>query len=140
MKVVSKLVAFAVFALALSGAALGQAFDHKVRAEVPFSFYASNKMLPAGSYIFAFDRNNHTLMILQDNKGAGAILLGSLVDDSSSNQPVLVFRTNGEGLYALEKLQGPDFTVAFNARRTLSRVAQNRPSSDTETLMAKLVK
>jgi hypothetical protein len=140
MKLVSKLVALAVFALALNSAALAQSFDHKVRAEVPFRFYAGNKVLTAGNYTFAFDRNNHTLMILQDNRGAAALLLGSLAEDSSSNQAVLVFRTNGEGIYALEKVQGPDFAVAFNARKSLSRVAENRPIGETETLLAQLLK
>jgi hypothetical protein len=140
MKVVAKLAVIAVFAVAFSGAGLAQSFDHKVRAEVPFNFYASNKMLPAGSYTFALDKSNQTVLILQNDRTLGALLLGSASDSSKPERTALVFRSNGDGVYALEKLQGPDFAVAFDAKTTLSRIAQDRSDDTTQTLVAQLLK
>ena len=45
-----KLVALASIVLALSGLVLANDFTPKVRASIPFDFYAGGKMLPAGTY------------------------------------------------------------------------------------------
>ena len=50
-----KLVALALFVLALSVAVLAQDLSPKVPANIPFNFYAGSKMLPAGTYIVAVD-------------------------------------------------------------------------------------
>ncbi len=135
-EVVRKIVALMLFTLSLSGAVWAQSFDHKVRAEVPFSFYAGNKVLPAGSYTFGFNIENHYLMILNNQDGGGALLMGS-PDTAGKNGPsVLVFRTNGEGVFALEGLKATDFALSFQARKTLARFATNHTMDSTTTVTA----
>ena len=70
-----KLVALMLFALALDTLALAQDFDHRVRANIPFNFYASGKVMPAGEYTFAVNRQNRTIAIFQDDKGIGRFSL-----------------------------------------------------------------
>lgn len=77
-----KLVALALFVLALSGAVLAQDLSPKVRANIPFNFYAGTKMLPAGTYIVAVDRVSHHVAVFQKATGTGSFLLSSQVDDS----------------------------------------------------------
>ena len=97
-----RLAALALVALALSGVALAQSFDHKMAANIPFNFYAGTKLLPAGSYTLAFDTNNHTVLMLQKGGNGGAFVIGSPEDASRNGNAVLVFQTNGEGGYALK--------------------------------------
>ena len=70
-----RLAALALFVLALNAAALTQDFGPKVRAQVPFSFYAGGKMLPAGTYTFAVNRENHTVAISQYTRGSRLFFL-----------------------------------------------------------------
>jgi hypothetical protein len=135
-KVVFTLVALMLFTLALNGAAWAQGFDHKVRAEIPFSFYAGDKLLPAGTYTFGFNTANHYVMIANNNTGGGALLIGS-PDDAAQGPSVLIFRTDGEGLYALESLKATDFSLRFHGDKTLARFANNRlPNSKTAVTAA----
>ena len=133
--VVLKMLALLLFTVMLSGAVWAQGFDHKVRAEIPFSFYAGNKMLPAGTYTFGFNIENHYLMILNNQNSAGALLMGSPDDAGMTGPSVLVFRTNGEGVYALQSLKATDFALSFQAEKTLAHVAKNR-TTDSATVVA----
>jgi len=141
MKVfVRTLVALALFALALNGAALAQDAAHKVRAQVPFNFYVGEKMLPAGIYTFAFDGVDYNVLVRASDKGGAAFLLGSPEDASTNNLVAVTFRTDGEGVYVLQKVQGPDFGIHFNAEKTLAHVVENQPPYATRTVVAELVK
>ena len=61
----SKLVALALFAMALTGATLAQDGTHAVRANIPFSFYAGREMLPAGEYTISINMEDHLVIIGQ---------------------------------------------------------------------------
>jgi hypothetical protein len=135
-----RLAALALFVLALQAAALAQDFSPKVRAQIPFSFYAGGKMLPAGVYTLAVNRESHNVAIFQDNKGIGTFLLGSPSDDSNNGRSVLIFRNNGEGTYVLQKMAGPDFGVNFNIGKAVSRLAQDSSANYTEVVVAELVR
>ena len=134
-----RLAVLALFVLALNAATLAQDFGPRVRAQIPFSFYAGAKVLPAGSYTFAINRQNHEVTIFQDNKGIGAFL-GSPHDGSSNGLSLLTFRTNGEGPYVLQTLQGPDYGLSFSGGKTLSRLVEKRPAGATRVVLAELVK
>ena len=130
-KVVRTLVALMLLAVASNGAVWAQSFDHKVRAEVPFSFYAGDKLLPAGTYTFGFNVENHSLMVVNNHNSDGALLMG-FPDDAALNGPsVLIFRTDGEGVYALETLKASGFTLGFHGDKTLARLASNHAPSRT---------
>lgn len=134
------LVALALFTLALNAATFAQQFGHEVRANIPFSFYAGGKVMPAGNYTITIDRLSFNIAIYQKDKGIGSFLLGSPYDGSSNGRTLLTFRANDEGIYALQKLQGPDFGLSFSAKNRLSRLVEDRPTDDTQTLVAELVK
>ena len=135
-----RLVALALFVLALNAAALAQDFGPKVRAQVPFNFYAGGKVMPAGNYTFAINRQNHTIAITQYDKGIEAFLLGSPHDGSINGLTKLTFRANDEDVYVLQKLEGPDFGLSFNAGKAVSRLAQDSPATATQVVLAELVK
>jgi hypothetical protein len=129
-----KLVVLALFVLALSGVVLAQDLSPKVRANIPFNFYAGSKMLPAGTYIVAVDGLSHHVAVFQKASGTGAFLLPSQVDDAYSGPSLLTFRNNGEGTYVLEKIEGPDLALSFSTEKALSHIALNRPANDTTVI------
>ena len=132
-----KLVALALFALALSGAALAQDFSPKVRANIPFDFYAGSKLLPAGTYIVAVDQVSHHVAVLQKaSGGVGTFLLPSQIDDVYNGPSLLSFRSYSKGTYVLEKIQGPDLGLSFSTEKALSHVALNQPANGTTVIAA----
>ena len=131
-----KLVVLALFVLALSGAVLAQDLSPKVRANIPFNFYAGSKMLPAGTYIIAIDRLSHHVAVFQKASGTGIFLLPSQVDDSYTGPSLLAFRNNGEGTYVLEKIEGPDMALSFPTEKAWSHVALNQPAYGTTVIAA----
>ena len=132
-EVVRRIVALMLFTLALSGAVWAQSFDHKVRAEIPFSFYAGSKLLPAGAYTLRFNIENHSLMIVNNLNADGARLMGYPTTAGKDGPSALIFRTNGEGVYALDSLKATDFALSFQADKTLAHFAINR-KTDTTTV------
>jgi hypothetical protein len=135
-----KMVALALFTFALGGAALAQDYEHKLRADIPFSFYAGNQLMPAGSYTFATNLATHNVEIGQSGKGSESFLQGSPNDGSNNGVAILTFRGDGTGTYALQKVQGRDFGVSFNADKVLSHLAAARPADATRTVIAQLLK
>ena len=139
-KSLCKVIALALFTMALGGAALAQDYAHKVRADIPFNFYAGTKLMPAGSYTFATNLLNHSVEIGQGATRSDSFLQGAPSDGSKNGLAVLAFRTNGAGTYALQKVQGEDFGVGFNVDKVLSHLAADRPAGTTQTVIAQLVK
>jgi hypothetical protein len=135
-EVVRKIVALMLFTLALSGAVWAQSFSHKVRAEIPFSFYAGNRVLPAGTYTFGFNIQNHSLMIINNRNADGALLMGSPDEAKKDGPSVLIFRTDGAGAYALDSLKGADYALSFDSQKTLSHVVTNHTTDSTTTVIA----
>ena len=139
-----RLVALALFVLALNTIVLAQDFTSKVRVDIPFSFYAGDQMLPAGQYTFALNRANSNIAIRGTDTNAGAFLLGSPNSFSNTSLATLTFHSNGSGGYILEKFQGPDFGFAFANRKTGTKIAANNPKSqssrDTQVVIAALTK
>ena len=135
-----RLAALMLLAISQDTLALAQDFDHRVRANIPFNFYASGKVMPAGEYTFAVNRQNHTIEILQNTKAIGSFLLGSPNDGSNNGRTLLTFRTNNEDVYELQKLQEPDFGISFGAEQVPSHSAAVRPADATQVVVAQLVR
>ena len=135
-----RLAALMLLALALDTLALAQDFDHRVRANIPFNFYASGKVMPAGEYTFAVNRQNHTIEILQNTKAIGSFLLGSPNDGSNNGRTLLTFRISNEDVYELQQLQEPDFGISFGAQQVPSHSAAVRPADFTRIVVAQLVR
>jgi hypothetical protein len=135
MKNLLKLVALALFAVALSGAALAQDDAQVVRADIPFSSYAGGHLLPAGEYTILVNPEHSLVTIEQKATGREVFLLSSADDSSRDARPVLIFKLVGGGAYALRELQGPDLGVSFNANgpRSATR-AQNQKNQSVEVI------
>ncbi len=135
-----KLVAAALFMLALSGAALAQDFEHQVRANIPFNFYANGKLQHAGSYTFAINLDTQNIVMASREKNTGWFLRGSPEDGSKKSVALLTFRTNGQDVYVLQKVQWPDFGVSFNNKNVLADAGELRSMNTTQTVVAQLGK
>ncbi len=133
-KIVRTFAALMLFTLALNGAVWAQSFDHKVRAEIFFSFYAGDKILPAGTYTFGFNMENHYLKIVNNRNADGALLMGFPGEPGQYGSPVLIFRATGEEAYRLESLKGADFGLSFKSKKTMSQVATDRAGSSTMSI------
>jgi hypothetical protein len=130
----------AIFSLALSAAAFAQDFRQQVRATIPFSFYAGRTVMPAGNYTFAISRASFNIEIFQKDKAIGTFLLGSPHDGSTNRLTLLTFRANDEGVYMLQKLEGPDFGLSFGSEKRLEHVAADQHDNATQIVLAQVVK
>ena len=133
-----KLVVLASILLALSGAVLAQDFTPKVRATIPFNFYAGNTMLPAGTYTISVNSESHTVSIR--TRGAGTFLFANQTETSPNGLSFLIFRTNGQGTYALQKIEGPELGLGFPVEKVLSQLALDTHSDETRIMAASLGK
>ena len=74
------------------------------------------------------------------DKGIGVFLLGSPSDASINGVALLTFQRNSEGVYALQKVQGPDIGVNFPASETSSLRADGRPVNDVQVIVAQVMR
>ena len=130
-----KVVALALFALALSSVSFAQSFQHKLRADIPFSFYAGGKLLPAGRYFVTFDMNTRAVALIENVRGDGTFLTGMLQDGKKNQPSALVFRANNEDVFVLEDVRASDFGVSFNGKRASAVTSVERASERTETVI-----
>ena len=130
-------MALALVTLALSGAALAQGFEHSVPATIPFNFYANGALQPAGTYSFAINPGSHSIAMSSDSN-TWFLGSGAPEDGTSKTFAILTFRTDGAGVYVLEKAQWPDFGVSFNVKRALVRSADVRELNATQTVIAQV--
>ena len=132
----SKLVALALFAVALTGAALAQDSTHMVRANIPFSFYAGGQLLPAGEYTISVNMEDHLVIIGQKATGRGSFLLGSPDDSSRDDRTVLTFKLVEGEVYALRELRGPDLGLSFSAKSARAAMKAQNQSNESVTIIA----
>ena len=132
----SKLVALALFAVALTGAALAQNSSRVVRANIPFSFYAGGELLPAGEYIISVSMDGGLITLDQHATGKASLLLGSRDDRSRDGRTVLTFKLVGGEAYSLRELQGPDLGLRFNAKAPPRAMSVKSQMPETVALVA----
>jgi hypothetical protein len=135
-KYLSKLMALALFAVALTGAALAQNSSHVVRANIPFSFYAGGKLLPAGEYIISVSMDSGLITLDQHATGKASPLLGYRDDGSRDGRTVLTFKLVGGEVYALRELQGPDLGLRFNAKAPQHAMSVKNQVPETVAVVA----
>jgi len=110
-----KFAALALFAVALAGAAVAQTYTHTLRANIPFEFYAGDKLMPAGEYTVGINMNSRMVSIGDRATGGSAMILGLPDENWREDRTVLIFKLAGD-VYALRELKGPEESLSFNAR------------------------
>jgi hypothetical protein len=131
-------VVLALFTLALSSPALSPRYESSVRAITPFNFYAGGALLPAGTYTFAIDLSTPSIKMSSGYKNS-RFLVGTLQDGANKSDVfILTFRTDGAGVYVLQKAEWTDYGVAFNIKREVVRSADARSLNATQTVIAQL--
>jgi len=135
-KYVGKLVALALFAVAVTGAALAQDSEHPVRAAIPFSFYAGGHLMPAGEYTVSVSAINRMVTIRQKETGSGAFLLGSAEDSSRDGRVVLTFKLVDGEAYALSDLRSPDLGLNFHSKSSGNTMRAQNQESQSVTVIA----
>jgi len=136
MRNLRKLVVLALFALALTGAALAEDGAHMVRANIPVDFYVGGKLLPAGEYTVSVNMAEHLITIAQKANGNRAFLLGSADDGSRDDRVVLTFKLVAENAYALRELQGPDMGLSFKTKAPEAAIRAQNQRAETITVIA----
>lgn len=135
-----KLVALAFVALALDAATFAQDFAPKVRAHIPFPFYAGRELLQPGDYTLAVNRQNRNVAIVNFTNRSGMFLLGSSTDDTTNGTALLIFQRNSEGIYALQKVQAPDIAISFASVRSPGLRVDGQPVNDRQVLVAQALR
>jgi hypothetical protein len=135
-KYLGKLVALALFAVALTGAALAQDSAHTVRANIPFNFYAGDRLLPAGEYTISVSPGNRVVTIIQKATDSGSFLLGHADNISGNGRTVLTFKLVDGEVYALRELRGPDLGVSFSAKRSERAMNVQNQKGESVTVIA----
>jgi len=126
----------ALFALALTGAALAEDGAHMVRANIPVDFYIGSKLMPAGEYTVSVNVADHLVTIAQNTTGKSAFLLGSPDDSSREGRIVLTFKLVAGDAYALRELQGPDMGLSFKGKAPEAAMRAQNQRAETVTVIA----
>jgi hypothetical protein len=74
-KTIRNFVMLMAVALALTGLSLAQSLTDRVVANVPFSFYAGDQQYPAGTYEFALNDQNHTVILTNTASNRSKMIL-----------------------------------------------------------------
>ena len=136
MRNLRKVAVLALFALALTGAALAEDNAHMVRANIPIDFYVGGKLLPAGEYTISVNMAEHEITIGQKATGTRSFLLGTPDDSSRDDRVVLTFKLVAGDVYALRELQGPDMGLSFNPKAPEAAVKTQNQRAETVTVIA----
>jgi hypothetical protein len=86
-----------LFLFLLVGVCLPAVSQTQIRANIPFSFFAAGKSLPAGHYLIvrAFDSDQIAWRISNQQGGMAVLLTNSVLSPRKAHQPSLVFHCTG---------------------------------------------
>lgn len=134
----SKFITLAAALLLLPVLGVGRAQaenDQTVRAQIPFSFYAGNQSMPAGTYEVGIDVANHLITIRDRNGRNGSFLMGLVSDRGTDGNAVMVFDHLGDS-YFLRDVKTADTDVNFPTQKTERMLARNNtPDEVTVALL-----
>ena len=133
MKRIIAIALFAASSLAAAGNLSAQ--DHMVKANIPFDFTVSGKVLPAGSYTIS-SLSPDAVQVRNVN---GHVAELSLVqnDDKRSTTPVLVFQRYGNQYFLHEILAANAMNVTVpRSKREQRRQQEAKLQESNQTLIA----
>jgi hypothetical protein len=133
MKRIIAIALFAASSLAAAGNLSAQ--DHMVKANIPFDFTVSGKVLPAGTYTIS----SLSPSAIQVRNANGHVAELSIVrdDDKRSTTPVLVFNRYGNQYFLHEILAANALNVAVpRSKREERRLQEATLRENNQTLVA----
>jgi hypothetical protein len=133
MKRIIAIALFAASSLAAAGNLSAQ--DHMVKANIPFDFTVSDKVLPAGTYTISSLSPN----AIQVRNANGHVAELSIVrdDDKRSTTPVLVFQRYGNQYFLHEILAANAMNVTVpRSKREQRRQQEATIRESNQTLVA----
>jgi hypothetical protein len=95
-----KNIAMAIGLTAVLGSAILSA-QNGSKATIPFDFQITGMTLPSGEYTVRLDSARHLLTFQNQSNGQSASMLAHPFKSGTKEEPVLIFRHNGER-YTLE--------------------------------------
>ena len=110
-----------------------------LRADIPFSFYVGNKVMPAGQYTVLQLNETATVLQLSDRSASKVFITHSAQRKEAITEPVMVFRHIGD-LHFLSQIWNGDGNQGRELAPSKVQVQVARkglPSSDTLILMAR---
>lgn len=120
---VRKFVVLVVFAMALTALSVAQEATYRVTATVPFDFYAGGQQLPAGTYQFEVNYDNHSVTLRNKASGRGYALLARPEDGEGVGEAVVEFDVIGN-THLLADLKTASAGVNFPERKAMTASAQ----------------
>ena len=136
----SKFIAFAAALVLLPLFAVSHAQaenDATLKANIPFSFYAGNRSMQAGTYEVGIDVANRLITIRDRDGRSGSFLMGLVSDRGTDGNPVMVFDHLGDS-YFLRDVKGADFDVNFPTQKAERMLARNNSAEEvTVALLSK---
>jgi hypothetical protein len=121
-KTVRNSVVLAVFAMALSGLSQAQDDTYRVRANIPFDFYAGDQLLPAGVYLIDVSYGTHVAELRNHDTGRTYSLVAVPADGEGSGNAVVEFAVAGDR-HVLAGLKTASTGVNFAESKRLLRTA-----------------
>ena len=122
-KSVRSFVVLVVFAMALAGLSLAQDETYRVRANIPFDFYAGDQLLPAGVYLIEVSYGTHVAELRNHDTGRSYSLVAVPADGEASGNPVLEFNVAGDR-HVLADLKTASTGVNFSESKRAMATAQ----------------
>jgi hypothetical protein len=87
--------------------------NNPATADVPFSFVASGKTLPAGKYNISQTRSGSATFRLEDEKGEAIMTQLGVREDGNPSHPSVTFLRSG-GEWVLVKVTPPNSSAAYS--------------------------
>jgi hypothetical protein len=126
-KNICNLAVLTVFAMALAGISLAQDETYRVRVNIPFDFYAGDQQLPAGSYVFNVDYENHLVSLRNHDTGRTYMVLAAPADGQGSGEASVEFDVAGDN-HLLADLKTASSGVSFAENKQVLSSALRRGS------------
>jgi hypothetical protein len=126
-KSVRSFVVLVVFAMALTGLCLAQDDTYRMRANIPFDFYAGDQQLPAGVYLLNVSYDTHAVTLRNQATGRTYSLLAVPADGEKSREAVVEFDVVGNN-HVLADLKTANTGVNFSESKRVVTTAQRTGS------------
>ena len=126
-KSVRSFVVLVVIAMALTGLSLAQDETYRVRANIPFDFYAGDQLLPAGVYLVDVSYGTHVAELRNHDTGRAYSLIALPANGAGSGNAVMEFDVAGDK-HVLADLKTASTGVNFSKSKRAMATAQRTGS------------